>query len=91
MTADVQTLEQRATWLIDLWLSNDEGAYHAAVETVRNAERSDDALKELVTEAMDEIVEPLDGAMGGLTRDLVGACLAFADWKSIASGFEEVA
>jgi hypothetical protein len=92
-TSDTQTLEQRSTWLIGLWLSNDKPLYDFATSTVSGAPNmfsASEALRDAVTEHMDELLETLEGDLGGLTRDLVGSCFAWADWKAIAAQFGEV-
>lgn len=73
----------RETWLVNLWLTNDEATYASAREAVSregvNLYRSGQALHDIV----DELV----GEQTGFVADLINAALARVNWREIAESF----
>lgn len=75
------------TWAVHLWLSNDEGSYYAARETVADALPAD-----VAESAMRELVESIifgDEAPATLATDLVSHSLARVDWSEVVAAFVE--
>lgn len=68
------------TWVVNLWLANDEGLYRSTLEAMK-ARRPDEAIQELVREMLDE--------PAGLKGDIIGRALSAVDWAEIARGFRE--
>jgi hypothetical protein len=82
------------TWALNLWLSNDEGLYCEATESVRlvcerMTERDEfgsvASLRRFeVAEGLKRWVEDMLPDPGGLAADLLGSSLARVDWYEIA-------
>lgn len=67
------------TWLVALWLDNEEDSYHDKQEIVRRATeayKAADALKDYVQESLPDL-----GA--SLAADLLNAALSEVDWLEI--------
>lgn len=60
------------TWLVNLWLTNDEGSYYA-LNDCGNAKE--------VEELVNNIMEDVDRS--GLLWDLVSSALSSVDWQEI--------
>lgn len=76
----------RETWLVDLWLTNDQKIYDTIHHLVHNAEadyRAADCIKEFI-----EDHDPLDGTASVYT-DLLNVALSRVDWLEIAQTFLE--
>lgn len=71
------------TWLTYVWLTNDEGTYHACRDLARQCWAAGDLAARLKT--MIEDGNPLS-ARADLYSDLLNADV---DWHEIASGFAE--
>lgn len=69
------------TWAVNLWLSNDEGLYRAALEMARNEITIGD-LAALYEAWITEDLAPDLGA--SFAADLLGYSLAQVDWREIA-------
>jgi hypothetical protein len=90
-----QTLEQRATWHIGLWLANDQDVYTVTRSILAELVDSHPALypHEIAEDARDRFAEELERsisggrALDGLARDLVATCVAYADWQGILEPF----
>lgn len=75
------------TWAVHLWLSNDEGSYYAARETV-----ADNLPADVAHMAMRELVEQSifgDEAPATLATDLLNHSLARVDWAEVVAAFVE--
>ena len=81
------------TWCVSLWLSNDEGLYHAsrelAAEYVEDLPASGGAweLGETLKSFVDDLAEetcPGSRSGASFVADLLGAALSEVDWLEIA-------
>jgi hypothetical protein len=74
------------TWVVNLWLGNDQGTYsecsYMAREALRDAPH--DSFKEYVTDLIDD-------ESAGLGNDLIGYALGEVDWNEIADSWLESA
>jgi hypothetical protein len=70
----------RATWLVNLWLNNDEGLYTEALDTLKRAREPRKAIEEMTREIL-----PAEGLAG----DLIGFALSGVNWEEIAQGMAE--
>jgi hypothetical protein len=73
------------TWLVALWLQNDEALYESAMDALRidhEDDRPDVQLKDFVEELAQEGIE-------GFQLDLINAALAEVNWSEIAQSFAE--
>lgn len=70
------------TWLVNLWMSNDEYSESAMRDAIR--EGGADALKDLVMEMVTAGVES-----SSLTADLLGAALCEVNWREIAEHYTD--
>ena len=89
----------RETWLVNLWLSNDQGTYDAlenlvagiAAEdtefgTISREHRIANALESFV----DDVIAPPDADVPyGLAVDLITSALARVDWRELADNYAE--
>ena len=64
----------RETWIVALWLDNDEGLYEAA-----NQCQSPSELEDMIDELRDELI----GENANLITDLVNGALGRVDWREI--------
>jgi len=82
------------TWLINVWMSNDEGSYElwqeTAVEYIEEAEGDTD--KERAADAAADLARRLEDEcegdrpeLTGVFADLLGSALSSVDWHEIAS------
>jgi hypothetical protein len=72
------------TWLVNLWLTNDQGSYNAVLGVVQDAapDQAPEALKDWVeTVVLGDILE--EGH--GLAHDLLTSALSEVDWFEIAA------
>jgi len=77
------TLEERITHLVRLWIDNDEGLYLHRRQLVRDALdeiQLEDALKEWVAELANPSPE-------GMVGDILTTALAFVDWHTMATDY----
>lgn len=77
-----------STWLVDLWLTNEEGSYNQLMELVAGPgepHEKMDQIKALVEEMTAGVAD------SGLVADLVGAALAEVNWKEIVDSHVEEA
>ena len=93
------------TWVVKLWIDNEEGSYHAIRETARTAieeAREDDpdggprsltykerAARILARELEDIVRDLFDLPVEGLAGDLCGAALEGVNWDEIADSIVE--
>lgn len=85
------------TWLVDLWIGNDEGSQSywqdQAEEVWKEAEASEYSTREqeatrTLAEAMKDEIEGMNPLTGsGMFDDLLGAALSEVDWDDIAENF----
>lgn len=83
----------RETWLVNLWLSNDQGTYNyvrdlIAERIASDMDTDDYILGEIVQEATEDIIFG-DEAPASLGTDLITHALAVVDWREIAQAFRE--
>lgn len=80
----------RETWLVNLWLTNEEGLYRDACEAagIMSGADLDDWLSDYVRVNFAENAHPW---LGGLVGDLLGAALNRVDWREIGEAFTEAA
>ncbi len=78
----------RETWLVGLWLANEESSYERSREVVRNAiadrkgvTHVHEAAQALRTLVEDEYVTP---EPSGLMADLFGTAMARVNWEEVA-------
>lgn len=75
------------TWIVHLWLSNDEASYDMALEQARREyeweSEADDVFKEFVIEIYD-----LD-KIEGVAADLVNAAMQDVNWREVREAFKE--
>lgn len=79
----------RETWLVNLWLNNDEAPYLEACQIARTHPDSSDLWLGEAIES--EIVNPMCGQddAQGFKLDALNAFLARVDWREIGQGFRE--
>jgi hypothetical protein len=70
------------TWLVNLWLNNDEGSYHELLEIVANAESLHDAAHR-VSATVTERAENNMTEEASITNDLITSALGNVNWKEI--------
>ena len=73
------------TWLVNLWLTNDEGLYERTKEALavhHHDDRSEDRLKDFVEELAQEGQE-------GFRLDLINAALSEVNWGELVRSFAE--
>lgn len=80
------------TWLVNLWLTNDQGGDERITEMVNDYHDQgladfSDALKEHVEELV-EIIGGEDIHSKPLVGDLIGAALSEVDWYELASTYD---
>jgi hypothetical protein len=76
------------TWLVNLWITNDEGIYQSTLDMVAdNSADHDaaDAIKNFVEE-----LNPLNNTEASLYTDLVNAAISEVNWHEIAQTLREV-
>jgi len=79
------------TWVINLWMRNDESQYNYWAEQAREAlEDSKSAFRtsDLARKLWKKHREPLP-KLSGFASDILSAALAEVDWHSIAEGLIE--
>lgn len=85
----------KPTWAVSLWITNDEGMYEMARDTVRLASEPVEALREYVEQLCGEWLVGEDGRPGAdswpasITSDLLQWALAYVDWDEIVEGLRE--
>jgi hypothetical protein len=75
----------RETWLVHLWLSNEQHSDTWARELCRAEVNEHAAAHELSS----QIEEYMDLPTTGFTCDLINAALARCDWREVAIAFRE--
>jgi hypothetical protein len=76
------------TWLVNLWITNEESSYEYYRELVRKAKSDGEAakaLKDSVEEGCDEFV----GNRGNLYTDLLNGALSSVDWFEVVKALKE--
>ena len=83
----------RETWLVNLWLSNEEASYFELRERVAERKASDmETDDRILGEIVEEYVEEMlfgDKSPAGLATDLLRGALSDVDWEEIGRAFAE--
>ena len=84
----------RQTWLVHLWLTNDEGTYNATREIVADRLASDMEtdryiLGGILEDWTEQVIYGEDVAPANLSTDLVNDALGRVNWAEIADAFTE--
>jgi len=77
----------KPTWLVSLWLTNDEEFYNSLLAVLQDTERSDWAA--VIQSIVEDNIPVDDDLYSGLYSDLLNWALAFVDWEEVASVFAE--
>lgn len=74
----------RWTWMVHLWLSNDEYLYRVATRVARDRDEREmaDWVDSLVNENHNDILDS-----GTMVSDMLGYALALVDWREIVEAF----
>jgi hypothetical protein len=72
------------TWLVQLWLDNDEGLYYH-YRTLNRTHRDINSLARALKDLVDELMPPFDGLAG----DLLRYSLDSVDWHEIAEAIRD--
>ena len=78
------------TWLVGLWLSNDQGTdqYYRELAAAHGAEGLNNGT--MATAFRDSVEESLPDLGATLAADLMGAALSEVNWQEVARSFFEV-
>lgn len=76
------------SWLVGLWLDNDQGTHEAARELAAGC-ASDFAAGDAIKAFVEEWAEISETPTTGLFADLITAALARVDWRELGSHFRE--
>lgn len=76
----------RETWVVNLWLTNDECYYHELCDVVKNFDTTDEQAEEL--EQYVRFVADTDERIG-IAGDLLTASLGRVNWYEIAEANQE--
>lgn len=68
------------TWIVNLWLNNDEPLYREALNIIRRSPHEAEALADWIRDMV---------ADTGLKGDLITYSLASVNWQEIAESFAE--
>lgn len=80
----------KETWLVSLWLNNEERTYNFACSVALAGRANGKADLQIGEMIENVIVESLiSDNVNGFTRDLLNAALARVDWKEIGVSFRE--
>jgi hypothetical protein len=74
------------TWLVKLWMDNDQGSYEYWREATKEhlTVDKDDGLISLADQLKEEHTEAATEGLEGFRLDLMGAALSEVDWREIA-------
>jgi hypothetical protein len=89
MTEPYNGWTNHETWLVALWIDNDEGLYAQKQEMLVKEEMTRENLKDWVEESVDLALAGVDNGIppASLTLDLVNSALNRVDWDEIAEKF----
>lgn len=73
------------TWLVNVWVGNDEGLYQVMLDLCRDAQNEYEAGKAM-REYIDEMLEVPES---GLKADLLNAAISACNWEEIAEHYIE--
>ena len=89
----------RETWLVDLWLTNDQGTYNALEELVSGIEPDvtefgtisrEHRIADALVGFVDDLIAPPDADVEyGLAVDLITTALGRVDWRELADNYAE--
>lgn len=77
----------RETWLVNLWLTNDQGLYQGAREQAAAADSelgAGEAVREMLKELRDQ-----DVPQSGLWVDLINQAFGRVDWRKVGESLRE--
>jgi hypothetical protein len=78
------------TWLVALWLDNDQGTYSYMTELAETALEDGDKpwqLGETIKEFVQDLCYPDENSCTGLVADLLNASLSNVDWTEVAEHY----
>lgn len=80
----------RETWLVNLWITNDEATYDTVRDIVRmaNSDKAESLPCDALESFVDEMQEDLD-MKPSMFSDLITAALARVNWREIAESLGE--
>lgn len=81
VTTEYNGWSNRETWMVNLWLTNEECYYHELCAILKNFESTDEQAEEL--EAYVRFIVGADES-SGMTTDLLTTSLGRVDWLVIA-------
>ena len=84
--------KNRETWLVNLWLTNEQGPYNTLIEIAESdceLYEKADQLQEFVYQLCMGPASVINGQANGLVCDLVNQSLDDVDYREIVSGIIE--
>ena len=86
LTTEYNGWSNRETWVINLWLTNEECYYHELRDIVKNFDTVDEQAEEL--EQYVRFIAGADESIG-ITGDLLTTSLGRVSWREIAENNQE--
>lgn len=74
-----------STRTVEMWLSNEESAYHAFTELLADALVGESLMIDVDNVARDWVRDEYVGELSGLAGDLVGHALAEVNWTALVN------
>jgi hypothetical protein len=79
----------RETWLVALWLNNDQGLQEQAQACNTDGEMLQEAATSLEEWVRDVLCDGAAGELSGFAADLFEAALDRVEWREVAQSFRE--